>query len=107
MDAPDLRKLRDAFRLKPVEEFRRRAGIGAARVRVSDLRREEFEEAIGRARASGRYEGRGARGRDGGEPIHESSRFGRSCGGKRLRESCTHKVVTPSFSHSASASRYA
>ena len=27
MDAPDLRKLRDAFRLKPVEEFRRRAGM--------------------------------------------------------------------------------
>ena len=46
MHALDRRELRDALRLKPVEELRRRARIGAARVRVPDLRREEFEEAI-------------------------------------------------------------
>ena len=35
MHALDRRELRDAVRLKPIEEFRRRARIGAARVRVA------------------------------------------------------------------------
>ncbi len=35
---------------RPIEEFPRRVRIGAARVWVPDLRGEEFEEAIGRAR---------------------------------------------------------
>ena len=51
MHALDRRELRDALRLKPIEEFRRGARIGAARVRVPDLRGEEFEEAIRSARA--------------------------------------------------------
>ena len=46
MRALDRRELRDALRLKPVEEFRRRVRIGAAGVRVPDLRGEEFKEAI-------------------------------------------------------------
>ncbi len=58
MNALDRRELRDALRLKPIEEFRRRARIGAARVRVPDLRGEEFEEAIGSAEA-GRGDKRG------------------------------------------------
>ena len=60
MHALDRRELRDALRLKPIEEFRRGARIGAARVRVPDLRGEEFEEAIGGALAGGRDKGRGA-----------------------------------------------
>ena len=47
MHALDRRDLRDAARLKPGEEFRRGARVGAARVRIPDLRGEEFEEAIG------------------------------------------------------------
>ena len=35
------------MRLQPGEEFLRHARIGAARVRIPDLRREEFKEAIG------------------------------------------------------------
>jgi hypothetical protein len=35
-----------AARREPAEEFDGRAGIGAARVRIPDLRREEFKEAI-------------------------------------------------------------
>ena len=62
MHALDRRELRDALRLKPIEEFPRRARIGAARVRVPDLRGEEFEEAIGGARAGGGDKGRGVRG---------------------------------------------
>ncbi len=38
---------RHALRRRPVEEFGRRARTGAARVRVPDLRGEEFEEVIG------------------------------------------------------------
>ena len=45
MHALDGRDLRHAARLKPVEEFDGRAGIGAARVRIPDLRHEEFKEA--------------------------------------------------------------
>ena len=60
MHALDRRELRDALRLKPIEEFRRGARIGAARVRVPDLRGEEFEEAIGGARAGGGDKGGGA-----------------------------------------------
>jgi hypothetical protein len=44
MHALDHRELRDALRLKPIEEFRRRAHVGAARVRVPDLRSEEFKK---------------------------------------------------------------
>jgi hypothetical protein len=58
MHALDRRELRDALRLKPVEEFRRGARISAARVRVPDLRGEEFEEAIRGARTSGGDKGR-------------------------------------------------
>ncbi len=73
MHALDRRELRDALRRKPIEEFRRRARVGAARVRVPDLRGEEFEEAIGGARAVGGDERRGARGNDGDEMVHVSS----------------------------------
>ena len=72
--ALDRGELRDAARLKPIEEFRRGARIGAARVRVSDLRGEEFEEAIRGARAGGDDKGRGAREDDGGELVHWGSR---------------------------------
>ena len=48
----------------------RRARIGAARVRVADLRGEEFKEAIGGALAGGGDEGGGAIGDDGGELVH-------------------------------------
>ena len=57
MHALDRRELRDALRLKPVEEFRRRARIGATRVRIPDLGCEEFEEAIGGARTDGGNKG--------------------------------------------------
>ena len=70
MHALDRRELRDALRLKPIEEFRRRARIGAARVRVPDLRGEEFEEAIGGARAGGGDQGRSAKGNDGSKLVH-------------------------------------
>ncbi len=53
MHALDRRKPGDAARLKPIEEFRRGARIGAARVRVPDLRGEEFEEAIRSTGAGG------------------------------------------------------
>jgi len=53
MHALDRRELRDAARLKPIEEFRRGARIGSAGVRVPDLRGEEFEETIRGARAGG------------------------------------------------------
>jgi hypothetical protein len=47
------------------------ARIGATRVRVTNVRGEEFEEAIGRALAAGGDEGRGLPGREGGEePDH-------------------------------------
>jgi hypothetical protein len=70
MHALDRRELRDPLRLKPIEEFRRRARIGAARVRVPDLRGEEFEEAIGGARAGGGGERRGVIKEDGDELVH-------------------------------------
>ena len=69
MHALDRRELRDAMRRKPVEEFHRRARIGAARVRVADLRGEEFKEAIGRALAAGGDESGGAIGEDGNELV--------------------------------------
>jgi hypothetical protein len=53
MHTLDRGDLRDALRLKPIEEFRRRTRIGAAGVGVPDLRGEEFEEAIGCARRQG------------------------------------------------------
>jgi hypothetical protein len=59
MHALDGRDLRDALRLKPIEEFRRGVGVGAARMRIPDLCSEEFEEAIGGVRAGGGDEGRG------------------------------------------------
>jgi len=45
MRALDRLQLRDALSLKRIEEFRRCRCIGAGRVRVPDLRGEEFEEA--------------------------------------------------------------
>ncbi len=60
MDALDRHKLRHAMRPQPGEEFMRGAGRGAARMRIPDLRREEFKEAIGGGIASGRDEGGGA-----------------------------------------------
>ena len=60
MQALDRRDLRHAARRKPVEEFDSRARIGAARVRIPDLRREEFKEAIGSALASRGDDGVGA-----------------------------------------------
>jgi hypothetical protein len=42
MHALDRRDPRDAARLKPIEEFSCRARVGAARVRVPDLRGEEL-----------------------------------------------------------------
>jgi len=68
MHALDRRELRDALRLKPIEEFRRGSHIGAAGVRVPDLRGEEFEEAVRGARARGRNKGGGVR-RDGGDEV--------------------------------------
>jgi hypothetical protein len=53
MHTLDRSDLRDALCLKPIEEFPRRSRIGAARVRVPDLRREEFEKAIGSALTDG------------------------------------------------------
>ena len=50
MKALDRRELRHALGREPVEKLRRRARIGAARVRVADVGSEEFEEAIGGAR---------------------------------------------------------
>src|SRR5271166_3691040 len=70
MHALDRRELRDALRLKPIEEFRRRSHIGAAGVRVPDLRGEEFEEAIGGTRASGGDKGRGTEGDERNELVH-------------------------------------
>ena len=54
----------------PIEEFRRCARIGAARVRVPDLSGEEFEEAIGGARAGGGDEGGSVGSDDRGEVVH-------------------------------------
>src|SRR5271166_4178199 len=70
MHALDRRELRDARRLKPIEEFRRRARIGAARVRVPDLRGKEFEETIGGACARCRDKCGGVRSDEGGELVH-------------------------------------
>ena len=70
MNALDRREPRHAARFKPVEEFRRRARVGAARVRVPDLRGEEFEEAIGGARAGGGDKGGRGRDDDADEPIY-------------------------------------
>ena len=69
MHALDRRELRDAFRLKPIEEFRRGARTGAARVRVPDLGRGEFEEAIGGALADDGDEGGGHKGTPEGEGV--------------------------------------
>jgi hypothetical protein len=68
--ALDRRDLRDAVRRKPVEEFFRRARIGAARVGIPDLRGEEFKEAVGGTLAGGGGEGRGAVADDGDELVH-------------------------------------
>jgi hypothetical protein len=47
VNALDVAELHHALRRKPVEKLRRRARVGAARVRVADVGGEEFEEAIG------------------------------------------------------------
>jgi hypothetical protein len=70
VDALDGREPRHAARRKPVEEFDGRARIGAPRVRIPDLRREEFKEAIRRAGTENGDEGRGAIGGDGNERSH-------------------------------------
>ena len=72
MHALDRRELRDALRLKPIEEFRRGSHIGAAGVRVPDLRGEEFEEAIRGARAGGGYEGGRVGGDEGREKLFDA-----------------------------------
>ena len=41
----DLFQRSDAARLTPTEEVRDGAGVGSARIRVSDVRREEFDKA--------------------------------------------------------------
>ena len=79
MHALDRRDLRHAARLKPVEEFDGSARIGAARVRVPDLRGEEFKEAIGCALADGGDKGVGAVG-EGDELGQASSTFAGSNG---------------------------
>src|SRR6202030_1805955 len=73
MHALDRRDLRDALGLKPIKEFRRRSHTSAAGVRVSDLGGEEFEEAIGGARAGGGDQGGSARGDDGDELAHAAT----------------------------------
>ena len=57
MHALDGGDVRDAARLQPIEEFYRRARIGAARVRIADVGGEKFKEAIGGALARGGDEG--------------------------------------------------
>jgi hypothetical protein len=61
MNARDVAELRHALHREPVEKLLRRALVGAARVHGANRGGEEFEEAIGRARA-----GRG----DGDELVH-------------------------------------
>ena len=75
MNALDVAELRHALRRKPIEKLRRRARIGAARVRVANLGGEEFEEAIGSTGASrGDEGGRVSRG-DGCELVHRGVTF--------------------------------
>jgi hypothetical protein len=69
MHALDGRELRHAVRVKPVEEFDRRARIGAARVRVADIGDEEFPKA-GLRTLAGCSNERGRVGRDGNELVH-------------------------------------
>jgi len=52
-------------------DYRNINGLAAARVRVPDLRGEEFEEAIRRALARGGHESGSAIGEDGGKQGHE------------------------------------
>jgi hypothetical protein len=77
MHALDRCELRHAASREPVEEFFRRARIGAPRVRVPDLGREEFKEAIGGALAGGGDKGVGAVG-EGDELIHLSDFLSRA-----------------------------
>ena len=69
MHALDRREPRHAASREPVEEFDGGARIGAARVRIPDLRGEEFEEAIGGALTGRGDQRRGAIG-EGDELIH-------------------------------------
>jgi hypothetical protein len=64
----------NAARLEPVEEVHRRPRIGVPRVRVADLRGEEFKETVGRARAGCGDKGRSAVG-EGDELGHQASSF--------------------------------
>jgi hypothetical protein len=59
--------LRHPVLLAPGEEFRNRAAISAARVRVADVGNEEFPKARLRALAGGRHKGWGAVSDDGDE----------------------------------------
>jgi hypothetical protein len=63
-----MRRWYDARR-KSVEEIARSTRIGAARMRIPDLRGEEFKEAIRGARANGGDQGGGAVG-DGDKLVH-------------------------------------
>jgi len=75
VNALDVGELRHALRREPVEKLRRRARVGAARVRVANLGGEEFEEAIGSTGASRSDKGRSTRGSDGRELVHPHIRF--------------------------------
>jgi len=68
-DAPAIAAIAVACREWLAEEFDRRAGIGAARVRVANVGGEEFKEAVGRPRVGGGDQCRGAVG-DGDELVH-------------------------------------
>jgi hypothetical protein len=69
VDALNRCEPRHAARRQPVEEFDRRARVGAARVRIAKIGGEEFKEAIGGARAGVGDEGGGAVG-EGDELVH-------------------------------------
>jgi len=73
VNALDVGKLRHALRGEPIEKLRRCPRISPARVRVPDLRREEFKEAIGSTGARRGDEGRGMSGGDGRELVHITS----------------------------------
>ena len=75
MHALDRRDLRHAARRKPMEESRRRSHIGAARVRIPDLRGEEFKKRDEARRAGLPRQGRGRGGGDRREVISWAHRL--------------------------------
>jgi hypothetical protein len=100
MDALDDRKLPRAARLKPVEEFDGRARIGAARMRIANVGGEEFKEAIGRARAGGCNEGRGAVD-DGDELVQGFTTLFKSIVYPAALSSLAKAIFHPSFTSKA------